>query len=254
MTFDPDETVNGSKYQFLGVNYNHDTKQYNLSDRFISNLPQTFPGRIPFYQLESGVARLVYASSVLKIYLPQFYRCIKYTRRQISRINKGIINDNTLLDLSPCVLDQLNRWLAKIRTNELKRYEPVPNGQPAVLYTDASLKGWGAVLILPTGPVHATGAPWNAPMEINAGETLAVQHALTAFEDRWTQFRKIQLRVDNTSVEAALRKRWSDSQQLSATLERILPYAEGRGLHITPSYVNTKENMADSYSREFSAN
>ena len=119
------------------------------------------------------------------------------------------------------------------------------------MFTDASMQGWGAVLNLPTGEVYATGAPWINQMEINAGEAIAVERALNLFQHHWQKFKNIHLRIDNTSVLSALRKKWSDSEGISSTLKRLIEFQDHNKVNITQSYVRSRENLADSWSREF---
>ena len=99
------------------------------------------------------------------------------------------------------------------------------------------------------GTVFGTGAAWNRNLEINHAEALAIEQALYAFADHWRSLNCIILRVDNTSVEAALRKKWADSYAISEVLCRVLPYLQANHLHIIPEYVTTLENQADPWSR-----
>ena len=90
------------------------------------------------------------------------------------------------------------------------------------MFTDVSKEGWGAVLITPHSEVFATGAQWNVRVEINKAEALAVEYAFHAFTRFWNTIKHIRLMIDNTSVEAAIRKKWADSEQISQVLGRIL--------------------------------
>ena len=207
---------------------------------------------MPFHELETLTARLIYASGILPIHLPRYYWAIKYTRRQIS-LNKAIIHDNTELILSHGVRRQLSEWLQRVLRNPWTKYEidKRTTNKTATLYTDASLSGWGAVLFLPRGTIYATGAQRKTDTEINRGETQAVLNALHAFDDHWSNITHIKLRIDNTSAAAAIQRKWSNSSAMSSVLDTILNFTEARGLKIEPSYIRSEENIADSWSRKF---
>ena len=253
MTFKPSDSVNGTAYDFLGVSYNHKDKLFRLSQRFVKKLPKDMPVKLPFHELETLTARLIYASSILNIHLSRFYWAIKFARRQIARANKQFICDSSTIFLPSCVIEQFRTWLQLVVSNPWTLFTAPRQGKRATLYTDASLSGWGAVLMLPSGAVYATGAAWPRKMEINEGETQAVEHALRQFQQHWSNIAAIDLRVDNTSAAAALRKKWSDSESISRVLARIMKYAEYYKLKITPSYVRSAENLADKWSRIYAA-
>ena len=249
MTFKEEDTCNATKYDFLGVRYDHDKKCYNLSDRFIKKIPHEIASHAPLHAYESLCARLVYASAVLGVIMPRYYWAIKFIRRQISKLNKGMIREHDTVKLSYVVSVQLNRWIQEVKNNQPQLYSMAESSKFATLYTDASLDGWGAVLFLPDGTVYGTGAAWDKDIEINHGEALAIENALIAFAEHWNQVKFIRLRVDNTSVEAAMRKRWADSYNISDVLTRILSYLHLNHMLVFPEYVTTQENQADAWSR-----
>ena len=110
--------------------------------------------------------------------MPKYYWAIKFIRRQISKLNKGIMHESDTVRLSYVVFAQLNRWTREIRKNNPQRYMEPQAERFATLYTDASLDGWGAVLFCPDGSVFGTGAAWQTKMEINHAEALAIENAL----------------------------------------------------------------------------
>ena len=242
-SFDPEV-----EYDWLGVRYHHESQCYRMNESFIEKIPGTLPLEAPYYFYETLCARLVYASGILQIPLPRYYWIIKYVRRQVSKLNKGMISDTTLLQPPPGTMNQLHDWAQEVKRNTWQTYVGY-SSQAATLYTDASLDGWGAVLFLPGGTVYGTGAPWIHKTEINEGEALAVENALLSFQPHWKTITTINLYVDNTSVEYALRKRWADSESIARVLVRLCDYMSNHNLKVIPRYVSTKQNYADPWSR-----
>ena len=66
---------------------------------------------------------------------------------------------------------------------------------------------------------------------------------------QWQGIEKIQLMIDNTSVVAALRKRWAESPALAEVLSNLLPIFSKLNIQIEVLYVPTQENLADPWSR-----
>ena len=64
MTFKQEESANTTEYEFLGVHYNHSSKQYKLCDRFLRKIPPGIASHAPLHIYESLCARLVYASEI----------------------------------------------------------------------------------------------------------------------------------------------------------------------------------------------
>ena len=112
LTFKTSDSIKRQQYTFLGVDYDHSEKRCRLSQRSIRKLPSYIPPNAPLHEYESLIARLIYASTVLGIYLPQFYWSTKFMRRKLSQLNKGIIRDTTEIILAQSISSQMERWLA----------------------------------------------------------------------------------------------------------------------------------------------
>ena len=246
--FKENDTTAVIDYEWLGVQYNHAKNSYRMSTRFIDKIPGTLPLQSYFCYYETLCARLVYASGILSINMPKYYWTIKYTRRQVSKMNKGLIGEMNMTQPPEGALRQLHTWAHEVRSNEWQQYHE-PSFQAATMYTDASLDGWGAVLFLPDGTVYGTGAAWAKKTKINEGEALAIERALYAFQKHWDQMLKIYIHIDNTSVHYALRKQWAESEAIARVLARLLEVAATQRMTLIPRYVTTKENCADPWSR-----
>mmetsp|Transcript_5246 Transcript_5246/g.6680 ORF Transcript_5246/g.6680 Transcript_5246/m.6680 type:complete len:261 (+) Transcript_5246:143-925(+) len=239
----------GPRHEWLGIEFDHAHSSYKMSDKFIAKIPVHIPEKKPFHYYESLIARLVYASRVMRIPMTAYYWAIKYMRRQVSKLNKGMLHDSTDLQPPSVALGQLNEWYQKVQPNHWRKYQKfIPD--KAVLFTDASLDGWGAVLFLDNGAVYGTGASWNKEVEINQAEALAVENAFYAFKAHWNLMHCTTLYVDNTSVHASLRKQWSNSENVSTALSRLFELFHRENLLVAAYYVGTKEKYADPWSRD----
>ena len=141
------------EYVFNGVNYDHIVHKVSLGPRVLLKLRRDRFNTITYAQLETAVGRLLYASAVLGYVIPRFHFTLKIARRRINMLNRNL----HLVD-KPVPLPKPTRCiLAEWRDEVLKNIPIEPPPHPDVvphthrLYTDASSKGWGAVLYLDDG-------------------------------------------------------------------------------------------------------
>jgi ribonuclease HI len=195
---------------------------------------------------------MVYASAVLGIALPRYYWALKQVRRRFNALNRGLVHPDDVPSISTSVKRQLHEWLGRLTAN--KPVSPLPrlDQEPrATLYTDASGAGWGAVLFLETGETFVAGEPWpkDFDYEVNRAEARAVRLALEAFKVHFDKNIVIKLKVDNTSVEAAVKKGVARSHGITKELKTIMETGFEHGWKLNVSYVKSAENPADSISR-----
>ena len=117
-----------------------------------------------------------------------------------------------------------------------------------VIYSDASLDGWGAVM----NGAYASG-PWtldNVGKHINELEILAAFYALQAFAFRSSNI-TIHLMLDNASSVAYINKcGGTHSIALNRVAVKIIRWCEKRGLTLQAFHLPGKENfLADFHSR-----
>ena len=196
-----------------------------------------------------------YASEITEVPLAQFFRAIKWYRVLAHRYTVGILD----LD-SPCpawlsALPELNMWLKLLIAAQPTSLK-APQNNAAILYTDASLSGFGAVLVA-NGTITTVSGPWG-PRErqqhINCLEVRAVGRAI----ERLVSDRKIAphdsifLYVDNTVAKAGIIKKRSPSYHVNKEVLNLLNLLDKQDVSIQEvKYVKSAENPADRYSREY---
>ena len=246
--FDP-----STEYVFNGVFYNHVTHKVNLGPRVIRKMSRDRFRNITYSQLETAVGRLLYAAAVLGHIIPDYHFPLKIVRRRINELNRCPELAHQPVPLPTATRSILANWRDIILVNEPISPPPHPDVVPHKhrLYTDASAKGWGAVLYRDDGQVIIVGDKWQPEFkyEVNHAEAMAVR---LAFEKLTHHFQKgtcVDLFIDNTSCQAAFNRKIAKSDSIAGELKRVLKTNQNLGVCIMARYVRSAENPADPISR-----
>lgn len=248
-TFKPAESYIGRNYDFIGAHFDHVRKQVSLKAAFALKIKDSNWKTIG--QLETLMGRLIHASAVLQVRLPTYYWVIKSARRRIALLNRGLAKESDLVSVPLNVERRLRAWIKTVSENTPVTPKPARDKPAsATIITDASMKGWGALLMTEDGQMIAAGKPWEGPPpEINVGETRAVRYAFEAFRERLAKNSVVDLRVDNTTVLAAVNKGHSDSPFVSLELGALLTELNIGNWTVNATYVRSESNLADPISR-----
>jgi len=251
--------------EFCGTVADYSNATVRVADKIITKLRSDFQqctapgGTIRDVQILFG--RLFYASRVLRIGLAKYYFALKFYRRTMNRLAHSL-DYNEPIVMWDSARHLISKWVEEIAVNTPVRHLPLsmtPAGMQrlVVLATDASTAGWGAVLCdESTGYVTSTGGKWDTPRtssEINSLEIDAINNGLEAFRECITDLAPsaIIVLIDNTSAQAAVKKGYSPSEAMNASVLRTLQTLGTlpRDLEVRTSYINTLENVADEASR-----
>jgi hypothetical protein len=201
---------------FVGAEHDYRVAKVRLSEKTLEKIKEargylTDPeATIEDFRELFGL--LFYASRVLRIGLAEFYAPIKFLRRRLHEVAKGRMTDESRAELWPSVRKDLERWIDTTMQNEWTRHLPHQERSDLVLVTDASLRGWGAVMYdEATSKVSAAGESWPTTYtsnQINELEAAAVRKAVLAFAEqiRKANPKQILLLLDNTATVFSLRK------------------------------------------------
>jgi hypothetical protein len=240
-----------TEYDFLGVRWDHNGKTVTLGRKTLSKLPQSIGSTMTAGAIEGLIARLIYAAGVLRIPLVQYHWALKWCTRLCNKLNRGYHDPDTLLSVPDCVRKELQRWLIAAKTAKI--IDRITCRGTAVLFTDASLLGWGAILIDDAGRVLVQGAAWPTVQtesgDISKLEADAARLAINKFQDVILRLRSLELRVDNTSVLSAFRRGIARAESINIALRGVITWLAEHSVILTVSYVKSAENPADPISR-----
>lgn len=249
IVFNEVETPFMSEYDFLGVRCDHSQKTVALTERTVAKLKEIketialdMPN-ISMKEFRSLMGLLIFASSILGTRLASFYYVLKCFRRRCA----ADTNDNVRAVVWPACKVQLIQWCDTLLTN-VPRSVVRLTLSTAILFTDASLKGWGAVLFI-DGQVYSFGSRWQTPRNnINELEACALRLAITHFASH-LHHRHIQLVVDNTSLLYTFQKGRSRNFVMNSVINSVDSLLNELESTWEISWVESKLNFADAPSR-----
>ena len=250
-----DEAVNTphTKGDWCGILYDYEGKNVCLAESTKSKI-ELLADRIrdpsltvrEFLALE---AKLRYASEVLALHPAQFYYVIKFARRLAKRQLDAPAN------IWPSIIPTLHTWAQLVLLN-VPRPVKAQQNRPMVLFSDASMEGYGGVLITGDGEVLTTGRTFSeherflqneSIRSINNLEDLALVLNLYDFKDLLVD-QDVLLVVDNTTTIADTNKQSSKSFDRNLLMHKandVLITVRSWSVH----YINTALNPADAPSR-----
>ena len=236
---------------FLGVEFDYATGTCRLTAKSLSKLDHIstlLQSNVTFDDIFELFGVLFFCSCVLRHRIP--YHPFKFYRKRASAFNKHG-NGQQATSIWPCVLQEIRDWISTLRTNNwTKPTRPVLERN--VLYTDASLSGFGAILFDTDGGVHKLAGRWTpleASRRIEELEAMAISRATIHFAPHLTS-KGLDLNIDNTSVRGSLRKGYSRSYNLDTRIHEVQNAFLAHNIpDIKVTYVKSADNIADGLSR-----
>ena len=238
------------QYAFIGVDFDHAARTTCLAAKTRRKLPATLPDAMPAEELEQLVSRLIFAAAVRQEPLANHWWALKWSRRFFNKINRGQLHPHALVPICGSARTSLAHWLETAATPHV--VNRAFTGRRATLFTDATLNGWGAVLISDDGRIVVVGGRFEGGQragDIGRKEAWAVVNALRALRDPMRGVSDLDLFVDNTSVEAALRRGVPRADSLVEPVAAAWRDVIGSRISLFVDYVSTKVNPSDAASR-----
>ena len=171
-----------------------------------------------------------------------FYRRIDNEKTTALKLNRG--DYESKMKLSDSAKSDLQWWVDNILTN----YCPIVESKPdIVVYSDASLKGWGGVR-----DKLSTGGNWSeneAKIHINILELMAAQYVLASLckNDRNIHVRMM---IDNKTAVAYVNGMGGRKNTCNKITRLIWDWCRERNIWISAAYITSQENFeADRMSR-----
>lgn len=158
------------------------------------------------------------------------------------------LNYNGRMRLSPRISSDLHWWASniKISYNVLKK-----NCFDLIIFTDASLSGWGAVC--KSESTHGWWTLAEKGNHINFLELQAIFYGLKCFARSHNNI-NILIRTDNTTALSYINRMGSVRYpKLNSLSRQIWQWCESRNIWLLATYINSKDNwQADQESRKLS--
>lgn len=179
-------------------------------------------------------------------YAPLFYKPLEKVKDYYLRLNKG--NFDHFMKISTETKALIQWWICNIAESFKKVTQKPPQ---MVLYTDASLKGWGA---FNKSSGSKTGGQWSVDeqnLHINILELKACQLALLSF-CKDIENTHVRIFMDNTTSCAYINKLGGKTNELDTLAREIWFWCLDRHIHLSAAHLPGKNNHeADELSRNF---
>ena len=252
-TWKPADSVDcGRQYDFLGVDFDHSKNRVQVSSRLRSKLEQTDLGNMTAGDVELLMGRLMHASAVSAVSPGRFWFAVKHARRVINQINNGRLAPEDVVLIPRSVKSELRLWINAAIGMRVMPAKAVKN-RTLTVFIDASLDGWGGVIVDEnTKALNIVGERWvqERGLHINILEAAALKNTLNALNDRCLKGWHLHIRVDNTTVMGAVRKRQClKNELLNKYIVEAVEWLAGKTCSFDVRYVASKKNPADGPSR-----
>ena len=128
----------------------------------------------------------VFCARVLRVPMAQFYHIVKFMRRRLAQTDPHS-TQFTMAKVWPSIVPRWKGLVRNMLNNPWTRHLPTTENSELVLFTDASLTGWGGILFdEATGEVRQSCGRWSSPQQsksVNELELRALRHSMDAFVD-----------------------------------------------------------------------
>jgi hypothetical protein len=233
-------------YDFLGVRIDHVSKTVALTSKTLAKLNQIAevlanrPGEVTLGMLLRFLGLWVWGASVLGQIKASWYPLLKFVRRRVNSLQ----------------LEQYVRWwssafaAAVTITDLLASNPPRLCTAPAhgiTAFSDASLVGWGVVIISPCS-VTVRAGKWHRVEHIAALEARAFLRTVQALPRQEVRH-FLRMMVDNTTVAGSIRRTRSTNFVVNKVVGEALSLAKEKGYVVEVEYVESINNIADDPSR-----
>lgn len=240
-------------FTFCGVTYNLSKKTAAVAEKTLNKMPKVCPASLTAIEFESFIGRVIFCAQVHQIPLIRYWWLLKWARRQYNGLNNGEMSPDQTINFP----DKRQRELTELMQTFYGEHEVVAQktrGTEATLFSDATLTGWGAVLVFSSGRILSVGGKFSeseleAHKSINGFEALALQKGMQAFTKALQEVKELKILVDNTSVEANTRRANARAADLVEPIRRIWDMLISSRMSVHVGYIATDANPADSISR-----
>ena len=256
-TFNRDNFGVHSKGPFCGLEFDYESKTVRALPKTANKMARAeelmSKTTVSVGEILEITGVLFFLSTCLRIDVAKFYFAMKAYRRVASKVGKGEVSESDPVPLTKTMRKQYQSWIALAKRNTWTTPERPGVDCGYTLYSDASKKGWGMVMIRHRDQqVFSVGGSWSEVGKnhnINTLEAVAILEGLHAFKDEIAG-KRILLRVDNTSAAHSVRKAYARAYYLNRVVAKINDVLRAANVSIADvEYIDTTSNVSDAVSR-----
>ena len=145
-----------------GSTFDHHTDRVSLGTKIGRKIKNTNLDSLTASELESLGGRLLHASPIVGVPPGKYWFSLKYLRRVTNYLNKGTLQVQQVLKLPRSVRRELEMWIGAVQKERIIMPEQKEGRTGQSVFVDASLQGWGGVIVWKTGELEILGAAWPA--------------------------------------------------------------------------------------------
>ena len=254
VTWKQEETQELAKeYDFLGVRFDHTRCTVAVAEKLRRRILNTCLDNITAEKIESLAGRLLHASAITHIHPGKYWFALKFFRRVTNSLNRGVVQTEHVVPIPSSVRKEISNWSKEVLTTrnvhvgETKRDDDDDDSR--MIFVDASMKGWGAVIFDHNYEMDILGARWTekeSSEHINVLEATALTSTLRSI----SKASHLDIYVDNTTVLYSTKKGMSvRSMALNRQVNYIMNHLNRLQCTYRLNWVSTKCNPADFPSR-----
>ena len=249
---DSDSETAARVYDFLGVRFDHTLGTVAVASRLRQKLWGVDFGSCTAGEVESTLGRLLHSSAIAGVSPGQFWFALKYARRVTNNMNRGILHPHDAVSVPPSVRASLSSWRRAVMVS--RALCRVVSGTPsATVFVDASLDGWGGVVVNDaTAEIAIVGGAWKGQargLHINQLEALAFKNTMASVPSSFSSF-SFSVFIDNTTVLGVARRRSCIKNRIiNDAVVQALETLRSLKASFSLAYVKSADNPADLPSR-----
>jgi hypothetical protein len=246
-------------YDFVGVTFDHVKGEVRAADKSRNKISNKMPTTMSYGDLERHVGLIIHISAIHQRPLAATWNALKWSRRRIAELNHGSrtddkgatipVTDTTLCDIPQCVWVELEHQRRQLLG--WHKVARITGTGTCHIFSDASLTGFGGVLLRPDGTIGVVGRRWRDDEKsdnISVLEARAAYYVILGFASDVEHFSYCTLHIDNTSVQSGVRRGTAKSEALLPEIKKTAE-AMQRSTRWRVVRVASEDNPADAPSR-----
>jgi ribonuclease HI len=254
-----ERATNQTRYDFLGVRYDHADSTVGLTEKTRSKLRDAISTiaqqiQASYSSVASAAGITLFAATIAAPNTrSEHYLVFKYLRKVVSPAYKRRAD----LQLWPCLTVTAKgglwiKWMHQLLDCEPRRITNDDGACPAVIYTDSSLTGWGAVCFA-ANETRVVAGRWT-PEVVHWGiNLLELKAVVLALQRLHAPPGPIVLKIDNTTALGRVTRGWADEQRANLLVHQLQKaLVHKKWTLVSAEYVRSHANPADIFSRIFS--